>query len=94
MMIPSCIENDKPLEIKEVQIGIFEISNAYDGKSNYFKKVIPAPKWLKDQMERARKLPPPTNEEVERQWRGSIEQQLPQWLKKRKTSVGKDSWVR
>jgi len=31
-------------------------------------KVIGAPQWLKDRMEALKKLPPPTLEEVQKQW--------------------------
>ena len=37
-------------------------------------KVIEAPQWLKDQMEALKKLPPPTLEQVERQFRACEEQ--------------------
>lgn len=36
-------------------------------------EVIPAPQWLKDQMERIRAMPPATLEEVETQMRASAE---------------------
>jgi len=63
-------------------------------RKEFVKKPIPAPEWLKEQMRKLRDLPPPTPDQVERQFRASAEQSLPQWLKKRKTSVGKDSEVK
>jgi len=50
------------------------------------KDVIPAPQWLIDRMEAIKKLPSVTSEQAERQFRASAEQNLPQWLKKRKTT--------